>query len=260
VGHDLKCPPISLPRNFHDTCAGGKTSGSRSAWATSMKLLSRSEKLREHGPSGVTAVEEASPLFGPNRRAEVLRKASAHFAMTGLHGTTTVALAQAAGVSQAVLGVHFGDKIQLFREAVEMNIDARLRLLDGHLSAIAVENRIGWIESMAEATMMVCLADAANAMLMIWALLEDPEFATDLYRNETGSVRILWDREIARRFPSSRTREIVSLHIIPYAVNTCLAHGLWFATLRHTPESAEPLARQFAIGIAQWASNVLGPS
>jgi AcrR family transcriptional regulator len=216
-------------------------------------------KLRDHG-SVVTAMEGSGPPFGPSRRAEVLRKASAQFAITGLHGTTTLALARAAGISQAVLVVHFGDKTQLFREAVEMNIEARLRLLDGHLSAIAVENRIDWIERVAEATMMVCLADAANAMLMSWALLEAPEFATDLYRNEIGSVRILWDREIARRFPSSRTRELVSLHVVPYAVNTCLAHGLWFATLRHTPESAEPLARLFAISIAQSASTVLGPS
>jgi hypothetical protein len=58
------------------------------------------------------------------------------------------------------------------------------------------------------------------------ALLEAPEFATDLYRNEIGSVGILWDREVAGDFTTSRTREIVSLHIVPYAVNTCLAHGL----------------------------------
>ncbi len=105
--------------------------------------------------------------------------------------------------------------------------------------------------------MMVCLGGATNAMLMSWALLEAPEFATDLYRNEIGSVRILWDREVARRFAVSRTREMVSLHVAPYAVNTCLAHGLWLATLRHTPQTAEPLARQFAIGIAQSASMVL---
>jgi hypothetical protein len=66
-----------------------------------------------------------------------------------------------------------------------MNIELRLRLLDGHLSAITVENRIDWIVSMAEATMLVCVADAANAMLMNWALLETPEFARDLYRNES---------------------------------------------------------------------------
>jgi len=215
-------------------------------------------KLRDH--RAVAAEEGWKPPLRPIRRAEVLRKASAQFAATGLHGTTTLALARAAGVSQAVLVGQFGDKHQLFREAVEKNIEARLRLLDGDLSAISAENRIDWIERMAESTMMVCLADAANAMLMSWALLEAPEFSTDLYRNEMGSVRILWDREIARRFPSSRARESVSLHIVPYAVYTCLAHGLWFATLRHTRQSAEPLVRQFAISIAQSALTVLGPA
>src|ERR1700748_1518164 len=92
-------------------------------------------KLRERG-TGVTAVESVVPPFGPDRRAQVLRKASAQFVITGLHGTTMLALAQAARVSQAALVVHFGDKTRLFREAVEMNIEARLRLLDGALSGI----------------------------------------------------------------------------------------------------------------------------
>jgi AcrR family transcriptional regulator len=199
-------------------------------------------------------------LAGPKRRAQVLRTASSQFALTGLRGTTTLTLAKAAGISEAILYTHFGDKTQLFREAVEINSETRLRSLDRHLSSISAENQIDWIESMAEATMMVCLGDAANAMLMSWALLEAPEFSTDLYRNEIGSVRILWDREVARGFPDFRTREIVSLHIVPYAVNTCLAHGLWLATLRHTLESAEPLARQFAITIAKSASTFLGDS
>ena len=217
-------------------------------------------KLCDDAADTTSAGAPAKRLAGPNRRAQVLRTASTQFAMTGLHGTTTLALAKAAGISEAILCVHFPNKTQLFREAVEINTEARIRSLDSHLSSIATENQIDWIESMAEATMMVCLAGAANAILMNWALLEAPEFATDLYRNEIGSVRLLWDREGARRFPASRTREVVSLHIVPYAVNTCLAHGLWLATLRHTPESAEPLARQFAISIAKSASTLLGHS
>jgi len=62
-------------------------------------------------------------------RAQVLRTASAQFAMTGLHGTTALALAQAAGISEANLHVHFGNKTLLFREAVEINTEMRLRSL-----------------------------------------------------------------------------------------------------------------------------------
>ena len=207
-----------------------------------------------------TAEARAKRLAGPKRRAQVLRTASAQFAITGLHGTTTLTLAQAAGISEPILYAHFGNKTELFREAVEINTEKRLRSLDSHLSSIVAENPTDWIEKTAEATIMVCLTGAANAILMSWALLETPEFATDLYRDEIGSVRILWDREVARRFPVSRTRETVALHIVPYTVNTCLAHGLWLATLRHTPESAGPLGRQFAISIAKLASTVLGNS
>ncbi len=179
--------------------------------------------------------------------------------MTGLHQTTTLTLAQAAEIPENVLYLRFGDKTSMFREAIEINIETRLRSLDSRLSSIGTDNQIDCIESMAEATMMNCLDGAANAILMSWALLEAPEFAKDLYRNEIGSVRILWAREVVRRFPASRTREVVSLHIVPYAVSTCLAHGMWLATLRHTPESAQPLAREFAISIAKSASTVLGP-
>jgi len=48
----------------------------------------------------------------------------------------------------------------LFREAVEINSETRLRSFDNHLSSIAAENPIDWID-MAEATMMVCLTGAA---------------------------------------------------------------------------------------------------
>src|SRR6266849_2086766 len=92
--------------------------------------------------ASITAGERAKHLAGPNRRAQLLRTASAQFAITGLHGTTTLALAQAAGISEAILYVHFGSKTQLFREAVEINTEARLRSLDSHLYSIAPENQI----------------------------------------------------------------------------------------------------------------------
>src|ERR1700737_4114102 len=120
------------------------------------------------GDSGAntTVGARAKHLVGLNRRAQVLRMASAQFAMTGLHGTTTLALAQAVGISEAILNVHFGSKTQLFREAVEINTETRLRSLDSHFSAITAESQIDWIENMADATMMVCLAGPANAILM----------------------------------------------------------------------------------------------
>ena len=127
-------------------------------------------KLRDDDSDTAAAVR-AKRLAGPNRRAQVLRTASAQFAMTGLRGTTTLAVAQAAGISEAILYVHFGNKTQLFREAVEINSETRLRSLDSDLASIGADGQIDWIGR-----------------------------ATDLYRNEIGSIRGFWDREVARRF------------------------------------------------------------
>jgi Bacterial regulatory proteins, tetR family len=123
-----------------------------SAPYTSVKHMKQDSamKLCDDG-ADTTSGARAKRLTGPNRRAQVLRTASAQFARTGLHGTTTLTFAQAAGISEAILYVHFGDKIRLFREAVEINTEMRLGSLDSHLSSIAAENQIDWIESMAEA-------------------------------------------------------------------------------------------------------------
>ena len=132
-------------------------------------------KLRVDG-SGREVGEQSKSLVARNRQAQVIRKASAQFAMTGLHGTTTLTPAKAEGISEAILYGHFRDKTGLFREAVEINSETRIRSLDNRLSSIAAENQIDWTESMAGATTMVCLADASSAILMNWALLEAPEF------------------------------------------------------------------------------------
>jgi AcrR family transcriptional regulator len=167
------------------------------------------------GHAGTTAAGgRAKRLAGTNRREQVLQTASTQFAMTGLHGTTTLALANAAGVSEPILYVHFGSKERLFREAVERNIETRLGALDARLSSIHRESSIvKYLEGMAEAKVSVCLSDAGNAVLTNWALLEAPEYAANLYRNEIGAVGILWERELARRCPESRSQAVLSAHI-----------------------------------------------
>jgi len=196
-------------------------------------------------------------LASANRRIQLLEVAAAQFAQTGLHGTTTQALAKAAGISEPVLYVHFSSKESLFREAVKNNIELRLRTLDDRLALIRRKSPIKSVESMAEATVAVCVAGNANAVLTNWALLEDPEFAVGLYRNEIGSVGMKWERELVQRTQNLRSQSILAIRLVPHAVNACLAYGFWLATLRHTPRSAAPLARQFASGVAQVASVLL---
>jgi len=207
--------------------------------------------------SQLTRTERPGRLTGPDRRSQVLRTAIAQFARTGLRGTTTLMLARAAGVSERILYAHFDSKESLFREAVEHNMRTRLELLEARTVSAGNESATAAVQRVAEATVTVCVAGAGNSMLTTWALLENPEYAANLYRNEIGSVEIIWNREFTERFPDSRSRRIFAVHLVPYAVRACLAYGFWLATLRHDAKSTAALVHGFAAGIAQAASALL---
>ena len=205
-----------------------------------------------------TAVERGHERIpGADRRERLLETAAAEFACTGLRGTTTAALAERARISEPVLYAHFENKDSLFRETVERSIDKRLRALEANLAEVTAHSVIECVESMAEATVAVCVSGAANAVLTNWALLETPDYTTDLLRKEVGNVCLLWEHRLAERFPGSRSRGVISMHLVPYAVHACLAYGFWLAAFRHSPASAAPLVRQFAGGIALAASTLI---
>jgi AcrR family transcriptional regulator len=195
-------------------------------------------------------------LKGAGRRLQVLKTAGEQFALTGLHGTTTLALAKAAGISEPILFCHFENKDALFKEAVQANIAARLSALDA-LASVPHGSLLACVERMAEVSVTVCLSERGHAVLTAWALLELPEYAADLYRDELGAVRMLWERQIAERYPDSPARVYLSIHVVPYVVNACLSFGFWLAALRHTPATASEQARAYAAGIAHAAAALL---
>src|SRR5882757_2484899 len=132
-------------------------------------------------------------------RLQVVRTAATQFAMAGLLGTTAPMLARA-GIGEEILYTHFGSKERLFREAVENNIDTRLRLLEARTASARYESETDAIQNLAEATVTGCVAEAGNSTLTSWALLEDHDYAADLYRDEIGAVEFVWNRELAERF------------------------------------------------------------
>jgi AcrR family transcriptional regulator len=196
-------------------------------------------------------------VHGSDGRLRMVRTAALHFAAAGLRGTTISMLANAAGIPEGTLYAHFGTREALFREAVRNNIDTRLRLLEERLRSVSIESETAALERIAEATVTVCVGGAGNSILMSWALLEDHDYAADLYRDEIGSVEFVWNRVIAERFGDSHSRRILSIQLVPYAVSSCLAFGFWLAALRHDPGGAAALAQGFVAGIGQTASALL---
>jgi AcrR family transcriptional regulator len=211
------------------------------------------EKMKTH--LGSTLQEAAS--LGSGGRLKILRTAALHFARTGLRGTTVSMLASAAGIPEGILYARFGSKEGLFREAVENSIDARLRLLEARTLSANYETETIAVERIAEATVTVCVDGAVSSILTSWALLEDHDYAANLYRNEIGSVEFVWNRALAERFGDSPSRRILSIQLVPYAVSACLAYGFWLAALRHDAGGAAAMAQGFVAGIGQTASALL---
>jgi hypothetical protein len=138
--------------------------------------------------------------------------------------------------------------------AVERNIEARLHALDENLMSLETDGTpLVLVENMARETVGVCVSRDTNVMLTNWALLEAPEYAVDLYRNEIGTVELIWERELKRRVHKPCSILPAMLPVIPMAVTACVAHGFWLAALRHTPATAMELARQFAADSARAA-------
>ena len=214
-------------------------------------------KRDSHRPRARSSNKVSRRLSGALRREQILRAAEKQFAASGFAATNTATVAKAAGISEAMVYIHFGTKRELFEAAVANNMQGRLAALREQFFSIPNLPPLECVESMAESTILACVDENGNASIMVWALMEMPEFATDLYRAEIGATEALWDTEIGAHLADSPLRRRLAVHLVPYAVHTCMAFGLWLATLRHKPATARAHARQYAEAVVHVARGIL---
>jgi AcrR family transcriptional regulator len=107
------------------------------------------------------------------RRAEVIEAALSEFAITGLHGTSTEAIARRAGISHAYLFRLFGTKQKLF-VAVAGNCFERTRAtFERAAQGTTPEERL---ESMGQAYIqMLSNRELLLAQMQLYAACADPE-------------------------------------------------------------------------------------
>jgi AcrR family transcriptional regulator len=129
-------------------------------------------------------VKAASRLSAEERREAIIKAVRAVFAEKGFHGTTTRELAEAAGVSEALLFKHFPTKEALFsamhRPCADEQTSAevrRLMALEPSTSALVL------LVHFLASKLLLGLANNAGAedrvmnRLMLRSLMEDGEFA-----------------------------------------------------------------------------------
>lgn len=133
----------------------------------------------------------AARSTAPQRRAELLAAALSEFAVGGLHGTSTEAIAQRAGISHAYLFRLFGTKKQLFIACSERSFE---RTLETFVAAATGATPYERLASMGQAYIeMLADRELLLAQMQLYAACADPEIR-DVARRGMDMLRT----EVAR--------------------------------------------------------------
>ncbi len=107
------------------------------------------------------------------RRTELLAAAITEFAVAGLHGTSTEAIAQRAGISHAYLFRLYGTKKQLFVACCERCFERTLETFTAAANGATPMERL---ESMGQAyTEMLANRELLLAQMQLYAACADPD-------------------------------------------------------------------------------------
>ncbi|MBV9829722.1 MAG: helix-turn-helix transcriptional regulator [Alphaproteobacteria bacterium] len=128
------------------------------------------------------------------------------FARAGFAGTTTRELAEAAGISEALLFRHFPSKQSLYREILRLGCEG-----DPALEKIAslqpsTETLVGMVRFMVRHFVKGCGSEHDELLtrlrLILHSFLEDGEYARELFETMCGRVSPLFEASLAAAIAS----------------------------------------------------------
>jgi AcrR family transcriptional regulator len=204
-------------------------------------------------PLTTTTVPAAARMAGEERRLQILRVAIGLFARKGFRGTTTREIAQAAGVSEAMVFRHFATKEELYSAILDHKACAggALNLCDSEAVADAVRRKDdrAVFEGLAFTVLQHHEHDMEFLRLLMHAALEGHELGQMFWernvlqmyeflsayireRQREGAIRNVDPRIIVRAFMGM---------IIHHSVN----NNLWDTQRRLLDISNERAAREF---------------
>ena len=134
------------------------------------------------------------------RRVELLAAALSEFAVGGLHGTSTEAIAKRAGISHAYLFRLFGTKKQLFIACAHL---CRMRVRETFAAAAIGENPSERLASMGRAyAEMLADRELLLSQMQLYAACSDPEI------REVAREGFQWLREEVARLSGASGQQL----------------------------------------------------
>jgi AcrR family transcriptional regulator len=200
--------------------------------------------------------ENVGRMTGDDRRRQILETAVRLFSTHGFSGTTTRKIAEAAGVSEAMVFRHFSTKDELYgailhEKACEEGShrfpwDSNLPLQE----AIAKKDDFGVFYHIALHAMNKQQADVGFMRLMFFSALEDHELAERFFSEFVSKVYDFIGGYVEQRQKDGAMREINPRVVVRAFIGMILHHSLnnilWDKKQHLLKISNEEAARNFA--------------
>jgi AcrR family transcriptional regulator len=224
-----------------------------------------SKELNPSKPGGAAVTTTPSPpgsprLTGEERRREIVRVAVKLFSQRGFRGTTTKEIAQAAGVSEAIIFRHFATKEELYRAIIdhvscEGGIEDPCDIVG---DAISRKDDRAVFEGLAFHALEHHEDDKEFHRLLLYAALEGHELAQMFWERTVVEFYEFLSAYISERQRDGAMRNINPRIIVRTFIGTIIHHSLnnnlWDPERRLLDISNEEAARTFTDVLLQGIS------
>jgi len=199
----------------------------------------------------VEGAASSARMAGEERRSQILAVAVSLFSERGFRGTTTKEIAQAAGVSEAMVFRHFATKKELYAAILDHKSCADDRFQPEQMAAEAIKRKDdrAVFESLAIGALTYHEKDPEFQRLLLYSALEKHELA-EMFFNEF--VRRVY--EFLGSYIRERQRDGALIEIDPAIVIRCfigmvmhqsLNNNLWDPARRLLNITNESAAKEF---------------
>lgn len=190
-------------------------------------------------------------MAGGERRLQILREAVKLFSQRGFRGTTTKEIAQAAGVSEAMVFRHFATKDELYTaildyKACSTGTEDPIELLK---EIIALKDDRTVFETLALRVLEFHAADPQFHRLLLYAALEGHELKKMFWERMVSSIYQLLGNYIHQRQLDGAFRDVDPLIVVRVFTGMLIQHSLtnnlWDKEQTLLKISNEDAAREF---------------
>ena len=207
--------------------------------------------LRMEPQPKITTNTNGARMTGVDRRLQILRVAMRLFSQRGFRGTTTKEIAQAAGVSEAMVFRHFATKEQLYSAILDHKacLHETMDPLQVVAEAIARKDDAAVFEGLALDALNQHDCDPEFHRLLLHAALEEHELAEMFWEKFVKRVYRILSKYIRERQREGALIEIEPLVVVRAFIGMIIHHSLnnnlWDRQRQLLKVSNQVAAREF---------------